>query len=154
MELPLDGDNTTDSYIYRHWKKQIIVMETEFDVNKEIKKEVLCEDELLFDKKVANDEDMSNHEMIEIKDEFGKTMEDFDLSHAKSTSETVDCSDFKSLGCDKSSAHEIVCSNDFQNFAQRKGSIMPLYPEFEDFSFHCEQCPYSNLVVLALFCNF
>ena len=129
-------------------------METgEFDVNKEIKKEVPWEDELLFDKKVANVEvksepeafslELENHEMIEIKDEFGKTMEDFDLSHVKSTSETVDCSDFKSLGCDKSSAHEIVSSNDFQNSAQRKGSIMPLFPEFEDYSFHCEQCPYS-----------
>ena len=116
-------------------------METdEFDVNKKIKREVPWEDELLFDKKVANDEvksepvelenqDTSNQEMIEIKEEFGKTMEDFDLSHVKSTSETVDCFDFKSLGCDKSSAHEIVCSNDFQNFAQRKSSIMPLVPE-------------------------
>ena len=131
-------------------------METdEFDINKEIKKEVLWEDELLFDKKVANDEvksepvelenqDTSNpDEMIEIKDEFDKTMEDFDLSHVKSTSETVDCSDFKSLGCDKSSAHEIVSSNDFQNSAQRKGSIMPLFPELEEYSFHCNKCPYS-----------
>ena len=74
-------------------------METdEFDINKEIKKEVLWEDELLFDKKVANDEvnsepvelenqDTSNpDEMIEIKDEFGKTMEDFDLSHVRDRS--------------------------------------------------------------------
>ena len=127
-------------------------METdEFDVNKKIKIEVSWEDELLCDKKVEvkseplelENQDTSNHEMMEVKDEFGKTMEDFDLSHVKSTSETVDCFDFKSLGCDKSSAHEIVCSNDFQNFAQRKSSIMPLFPEIEDYSYHCNQCPYS-----------
>ena len=127
-------------------------METdEFDVNKKIKIEVPWEDELLCDKKVEvkseplelENQDTSNHEMMEVKDEFGKTMEDFDLSHVKSTSETVDCFDFKSLGCDKSSAHEIVCSNDFQNFAQRKSSIMPLFPEIEDYSYHCNQCPYS-----------
>ena len=86
-------------------------METgEFDVNKEIKIEVpwIWEDELLCDQeRVANDDigfvqvksepedfsfelenqDTSNHEMIEIKDEFGKTMAEFDLSQVKSTSD-------------------------------------------------------------------
>ena len=90
-------------------------METvEIDVNKEIKLEVPWENELIFDKTVANDDidivevksepedflfelenqDMPNHEMIEIKDEFGKTMEEFDLSHVKSTS---DCSETGSV---------------------------------------------------------
>ena len=83
-------------------------METvEIDVNKEIKIEVPWEDELLCDQIVANDDvevksepvdfsfelenqDTSNHEVIEIKDEFDKTMEEFDFSHVKSTS---DCSE-------------------------------------------------------------
>ena len=32
---------------------------------------------------------------------------------------------------------------DEENFAQRKGSIMPLFPELEAYSFQCDQCPYS-----------
>ena len=116
-------------------------METvEIDVNKEIKLEVPWEEELLFDKRVANEDiidivevksepedfsfllenqDMSNNEMIEIKDEFGKSMEEFDLSHVKSTS---DCSETGSVTKkkDEKSLNSINCSICNKNFANVK----------------------------------
>ena len=116
-------------------------METvEIDVNKEIKLEVPWGDELLSDQeRVANDDinivevksepedfsfelknqDMSNHGMIEIKDEFGKTMEEFDLSHVKST---TGCSETGSVTKkkDEKSLNSINCSICNKNFANVK----------------------------------
>ena len=120
-------------------------METvEIDVNKEIKIEVPWEEELLFDQIVANDDidivevksepedltfelenqDMSNNEMIEIKDEFGKSMEEYDLSHVKSTS---DCSETGSVTKkkDEKSLNSINCSICNKNLANVKSLELP-----------------------------
>merc|ERR1712051_1106980 len=62
---------------------------------------------------------MPNHEMIEIKDEFGKTIKEFDMSHVKSTS---DCSETGSVTKkkDEKSLNSINCSICNKNFANVK----------------------------------
>ena len=113
------------------------------DVIKEIKIEVPWGDELLSDQeRVADDDmnivevksepedfsfelknqDMSNHGMIEIKDEFGKTMEEFDMSHVKSTS---DCSETRSVTKKKdekslNSINCLICNKNFANVKSLK----------------------------------
>ena len=125
-----------------NWQKYIFITMETVEIDANVKIEVPWEDDVLSNEIVANDfddfkvksepvdnsvDDGENqdhkHEIIDIKDEFGHAMKDFDLSKVNLSS---DCSENGALATEnltkeeEKSPNSIICSISYENFENTK----------------------------------